>query len=58
VNWRKWWVYYGIAAGQSLLTSQLLTGSLLDWRIAIIALISANVAGLLATKALESDPNK
>jgi len=48
-DWLKFAVYFGIAAGTSIAEAQLI-----DWRSCVVAF----VAGLVAIKALDSNPNK
>ncbi len=53
-------IYYHIAAGSSLLSSKLLTDEgpvALTWPIVVVALVAAHVAGLVAIKALGSNPD-
>jgi hypothetical protein len=48
-DWFKFLTYFAIAAGTSILAA-----STLDWR----AFVASAVAGFVAVKALDSNPNK
>lgn len=57
-DWSKWWQYFFLAAWPSFARSAIFTAIKVDWRICVLSVGEAVYQGVIATKALDSNPNK
>lgn len=57
-DWGKWWTFFTLAFIPSFTKSAFFTVIIPDWRLTMLCLMDATYQGLLATKALDSNPNK